>query len=81
MFCICISIAWCDVTQVYSFKAIGFCSYTCYLADILCASAIGNSSFTFCLLCETIMINVCNIQCYMLLIGVCNFVSHIMERI
>ena len=35
-----ISIAWCDVTQVYSFKAIGIHSYACYLGGILCASGI-----------------------------------------
>ena len=42
-----ISIAWCDVTEVVSFKAIGICSFACYLGDTVCASAIGNLSFTF----------------------------------
>jgi len=36
-----ISIAWCDVTQVYSFKAIGIHSYACYLGGCLCDSAVA----------------------------------------
>ena len=35
-----ISIARCDVTQVYSFKAIGIHSYARYVGGILCASGI-----------------------------------------
>ena len=35
-----ISIAWCDVNQVYSFKAIGIHSYAHYVGGILCASGI-----------------------------------------
>ena len=35
-----ISIAWCDVTDVYSFKVIAIHSHACFLGGILCASAV-----------------------------------------
>jgi len=31
---------WCDVKQVYSFKAFGIHSCACYLGDVVCASVV-----------------------------------------
>jgi len=39
------SIAWCDVTQVYYFKTIAIDSYACYLGCFLCAAAIAYYTF------------------------------------
>jgi hypothetical protein len=51
------------VTRLYFLKATGTHSNACYIGDILCASASVISPLPFCLLCENIMIRVCNGQC------------------